>query len=801
MQRKEARSAAPVATFTDDDPAGTTGDFSATIDWGDGTGLTTVTGAQITDAAGTFAVPASHAYAEEGTYAMTVTVSDSGGASDTLNPTAVIHDASLSATASAVSTTEGNTFSGPVAMFNDANASGTVADYSAIIDWGDGTGLATITGSKITDSGGTFTVPGSHVYSNEGTYTMTVTITDIGGASTTIKPVATVSDAALNATASAVSATEGSTFSGPVATFTDVDSAATTADYSATINWGDGTGLTTVAASAITDVGGMFTIPASHVFADEGTHTMTVTITDIGGATATLNPTAIVHDAALSATASAVSATAGSTFTGQVAKFTDANSTAPVTDFTATIDWGDGTSTAASVAAVSGSFVVNGSHLFTQAASRAVTIAIHDPGGASATVTSTVVVADTVVSGSAAAISPTEGATFSGNVATFSGGATNGATSDFAAKIVWGDGDTTSGSLSGSASGGFTVSGSHTYAEEGDAVPLAVVVTDLFGNPSTFTSSITVADAKLHLAAGASISPSGGAVSSLVVATLTDDGGLEPAGNYAASIDWGDGATTAGSISLVNGVFQITGNHQYAKAGSFSIGVSVKDDGGSVDALSEQAAVQLTPHQEYVVAVYHDVLGRSPDLGGLAHWTHELDAGADIGSVAEAIAHSDEYYANFVIKPDYVKLLGRTADDSGVSYWTSQMDAGATDQQLEADLVSSDEFYKTAGGTNVAWIDAVYKLLLGRTADSAGESYWSSQLAAGQTLNQVAQRIASSNENNTQLINDDYFHYLGRGADAGGLSYWLNQFAAGQTNEDVIAGFTGAAEYYKEHTG
>jgi hypothetical protein len=29
----------------------------------------------------------------------------------------------------------------------------------------------------------------------------------------------------------------------------------------------------------------------------------------------------------------------------------------------------------------------------------------------------------------------------------------------------------------------------------------------------------------------------------------------------------------------------------------------------------------------------------------------------------------------------------------------------------------------------------------------------------------------------------------------------LQQFAAGATNEDVIAGFTGSAEYYKDKTG
>ncbi|HUY90477.1 MAG TPA: DUF4214 domain-containing protein [Pirellulales bacterium] len=190
--------------------------------------------------------------------------------------------------------------------------------------------------------------------------------------------------------------------------------------------------------------------------------------------------------------------------------------------------------------------------------------------------------------------------------------------------------------------------------------------------------------------------------------------------------------------------------------------------------------------------------------------------GAAIGGVAAAIVHSDEYFANFVIKPDYLKLLGRAADDAGVKYWTAQMQAGLTDQQLEAELVASDEFYAKAGENfdaapdaddttiadldhNADWVDAVYKLLLGRTADSAGETYWGNQLAAGVSRSDVALSIANSAENESHLIDADYQHYLGRAADAAGLAFWLEQFAHGQTNEDLIAGFTGSDEYYQQH--
>ncbi|HET6882260.1 MAG TPA: DUF4214 domain-containing protein, partial [Pirellulales bacterium] len=215
-----------------------------------------------------------------------------------------------------------------------------------------------------------------------------------------------------------------------------------------------------------------------------------------------------------------------------------------------------------------------------------------------------------------------------------------------------------------------------------------------------------------------------------------------------------------------------------------------------------QASTQVAtdPKERYVAAVYHDVLDRLPDPKGLQYWMQLLDNGTAVSAVAEAIAHSDEYYAVFVIEPDYLTLLGRAADQSGVTYWTQQMHNGLTDQELEAGFVASSEFYQSAGGTNLAWIDAVYKLLLGRSADSDGEKYWNSQLAGGATLHDVALRIANSAENDTQLINDDYMHYLGRPADPQGLAFWLIQFGDGATNEDVIAGFTGSAEYYDEHS-
>jgi hypothetical protein len=302
------------------------------------------------------------------------------------------------------------------------------------------------------------------------------------------------------------------------------------------------------------------------------------------------------------------------------------------------------------------------------------------------------------------------------------------------------------------------------------------------------------------------------------IATFTTPYTANVADDFTANIDWGDGSSSAGTINGLAGSFTVSGSHLYAAPGEMTAVVDICDKAPGTAAGSASATIDVgdTPNRKYVAAVYQDVLGRAPDANGLGYWSQQLDHRTSIIRVAESIAHSAEYYANFVIKPDFLKLLGRQADDAGVTYWTQQMQHGLTDQELEARLIASDEFYAKAENfdpapdaddTSIAdtdritdWIDAIYKLLLGRTPDSGGEKYWSSQLDAGLSREEVALRIANSSENNTQLIKADFFQYLGRAPDPDGLKYWLGKFASGTANEDVIAGITGSTEFYKKYT-
>ncbi len=187
-----------------------------------------------------------------------------------------------------------------------------------------------------------------------------------------------------SASGNAISSIEGAPFSGPVATFTEPDASAPASQYSATIDWGDGG---TSPGTVTGPPGGPFTVSGSHTYIEEGSYPVKVTITDNVNSsnTTTATSTATVADAPLTASCATPTVSTAS-FSGTVATFTDANPFAPVSDFTATIDWGDGsTSPGVVTGPTGGPFTVSGSHTYATLGSHTITVLVVDEGGSTAT--------------------------------------------------------------------------------------------------------------------------------------------------------------------------------------------------------------------------------------------------------------------------------------------------------------------------------------------------------------------------------------------------------------------------------
>ena len=207
-----------------------------------------------------------------------------------------------------------------------------------------------------------------------------------------------------------------------------------------------------------------------------------------------------------------------------------------------------------------------------------------------------------------------------------------------------------------------------------------------------------------------------------------------------------------------------------------------------------------TGNQGYVAAAFLDILGRPVDSGASAQWTNLLNHGLPRSVFANALTHSDEYYHQ-IIEGAYQQYLGRAADVQGLNVWTAALRGGLSDEQLEADFIGSPEFYAHAGGSDRAWVDAMYQDLLGRQADAAGESSWMQSLAMGVSRQSVAFGFAASAERESQRVQSDYFHFLGRTASAAEVNNWVIAFEHGYSNENVIAGFVASNEYYHRRTG
>jgi hypothetical protein len=186
----------------------------------------------------------------------------------------------------------------------------------------------------------------------------------------------------------AVQPVEGSQYMGAVARLTPGESSSVASDFTATIDWGDGV----VAAGGVTsDPNGGFLVNGAHAYAEEGMYTLAVSVTKAGGTVATASEFVTVPDAALHAGGQASPVSRSATFSGVVAMFTDGDPNGVVADYSARIDWGDGTSSTGAVAAGSPGFTITGSHSFSQG-TFTITTTVSDHGGASASATSSITI-------------------------------------------------------------------------------------------------------------------------------------------------------------------------------------------------------------------------------------------------------------------------------------------------------------------------------------------------------------------------------------------------------------------------
>lgn len=244
----------PLTTAYEGDPVVVSGSFTDsgsldthTVEWNFGDSTTD-----------TSSLSVSHSWENNGTYQVTLTVTDDDGGSDTKSTTIIIVNKEPVVTVTAQQqVNEGDTvsFSG---SFTDAGIHDT---HTFEWDFADGT----TSDASLTPS---------HTYTDNGTYTVQLTVTDDSGDTGSDSIVITVDNVAPVVEAGPdTDIDEGGTVELDQATYSDAGSSDTHTVY---IDWGDGDTSEYAVSNGI--------IAGSHRFIDYGSYTVTLTVEDDDGA-------------------------------------------------------------------------------------------------------------------------------------------------------------------------------------------------------------------------------------------------------------------------------------------------------------------------------------------------------------------------------------------------------------------------------------------------------------------------------------------------------------------------------------
>lgn len=98
----------------------------------------------------------------------------------------------------------------------------------------------------------------------------------------------------------------------------------------------------------------------------------------------------------------------------------------------------------------------------------------------------------------------------------------------------------------------------------------------------------------------------------------------------------------------------------------------------------------------------------------------------------------------------YHALLGRNADAGGLEFWYDHADGTTTLHTIASGFLESAE-YMAKDQDDAEFIDALYLGLFGRAADTAGEAYWLDRLEDGASRADVATEFAEASVDGAEV--------------------------------------------------
>ena len=290
--------------------------------------------------------------------------------------------------------------------------------------------------------------------------------------------------------------------------------------------------------------------------------------------------------------------------------------------------------------------------------------------------------------------------------------------------------------------------------------------------------------------------------------------------NYAAKIaavlpDWSRAAENVGVTSIascasvttaVDSLHQAfvnsSGHYKNMVADHNQVGIGVHTTGSklwvtvrfAMGSLPKPAwtSDQLGQAGRYVDGVYQMFVQRGATTSERNHWADPVLSGKRM-HLTSALAASDEW-AGARVEDLYQRVLGRSSDPNGRAMWVRKIAGGYRLEDVAAGFYGSNEYYVKAGDTDRAYVQSLYRDILGRGADPTGLESWIRKLNRGMGRTTVATGFYGSYESAADRVTDLYRIILGRGVDPTGLSTWTKKVI--RSGDIVLAATLATSDEY-----
>lgn len=203
---------------------------------------------------------------------------------------------------------------------------------------------------------------------------------------------------------------------------------------------------------------------------------------------------------------------------------------------------------------------------------------------------------------------------------------------------------------------------------------------------------------------------------------------------------------------------------------------------------------QATLNGALVDNLYQALLGREADASGRSQFVARLNAGESVGDIVRSFVVSREYRTRHVGQY-HAAFLGRAGSQAEIQGWVDVLARGGSRADVIAGMLTSPAFTNAGRETAASFVEACFRLLLGRAPNEGEVVGRAAALEAGTTSRgAVVRAILASPEANGRLVDAVYAAWLKRPADPGGRAFWMQRLASGLSFESLASGILGSAE-------